>query len=148
MACIEPISGAPLITLANGHKYAISTYIVFADLAFVCVMKLGDPILGTANWQLLGEPYTTFSTIAPNPAYTDDLTLSKIIEAKGGPVPYILGLMAHCSKIINADTGFAPTWAPNECLIDLENALRAWDLFKYTNAPELIIANPILPREE
>lgn len=36
---IEPMSGAPMITLANGHKYAISTYVPGFDLAFVGVMK-------------------------------------------------------------------------------------------------------------
>lgn len=144
---IEPMSGAPMITLANGHKYAISTYVPGFDLAFVGVMKLGDPVNGTALWNFQGEPYAIWSTITPDPQYTDDRTLSRIIEAKGGPVPFILGLMAHCSKIICADTGFNPQWEPAASQINLEDSIRAWDLFKYTNAPELIIANPIIPSE-
>lgn len=142
---IEPMPGAPTIVLPNGHKYAISTYVPGFDLAFVGVLKWGEPVLGTTLWQFLGEPYATWSTVAPNPMYTDDRTLSKIIEARGGPVPFILGLMAHCSKIICADTGFTPTWNAPDSQTSLEDAIRAWGLFKYTGSPELIIANPIIP---
>ena len=142
---IEPMPGAPIIEMPNGHKYALSTWIVFPDLAFITVLKLGDPVLGTALWNALGEPFCTFSTVAPNPAYTDDRTLSKIIEAQGGPVPFMLNYMAYASKAITKDCGFAPQWLAEQSLTSFEDAVRVWKLNKYTVNPALVIAVPNIP---
>jgi len=141
---LEPMPGAPTIEMPNGHKYALSSWIVLPDLGFIAVVKLGDPVLGTALWNVLGEPFCTFSSVAPA-GYTDDRTLSKIIEARGGPVPFMLDFMSFASKAITKDCGFAPQWLAENSLSELENAIRVWKLNKYTVNPSLVIAVPNIP---
>ena len=141
----NPMSGAPYIEMPNGHFYALTSWIVHPELGFLTVLKYGDPVLGTTLWNNVGEPFCTFEAIYPNGSTSDDRVLSKIIEARGGPVPFILEYMAHCSRVITADCGFAPQWLAQNSLTEFENAIKVWKLSKYTVNPALVIATPNIP---
>jgi len=137
-----PQIGAPYVKLGD-TEWAITTWFQpFINLGTVGLM-MRKPINGAALWNIYGTEYCKYQTVAPDPNEPADRTLSLIIEAQGGPVPFIFGLMAHCMKIM-ADyygTSQAITFNPTTCDTQLMDSLSAWMIRVYSPSnPVLLLA--------
>lgn len=136
----EPSPGSPIITLPDGRKFAVTTWIVDGlGLSGCGVMVWSEQFGGVWSWSAEAW-FAKWQAITPAPSVPDDQTLSWIIAKAGGPAPFVIDLMAFSSKALMQMLGFLPQWMPSQSDTALIDALKAWEMLS------LVPGQFVLPR--